>query len=128
MTCHFWDGAKDRDGYGKTRVQARAEYAHRHAYAEYHGLTMEDIRGVIIRHVCDNPSCVNPLHLLPGTQADNLRDMVVRGRHGRAKLTEDDVRAIRADQRLHRVIAEDYKVARPTVSQIKRGEHWTHVE
>lgn len=37
--------------------------------------------GPVLRHRCDNPPCINPAHLEPGTQADNVRDMAERGRH-----------------------------------------------
>ena len=49
-----------------------------------------------VLHTCDNPSCVNPDHLFEGTQADNLDDMVRKGRSGNRKLTSEQVRAIRA--------------------------------
>lgn len=55
----------------------------------------------VVRHACDNPPCCNPLHLLGGTHADNVADKIRRGRgadgsrNGQAKLTEDEVIAIR---------------------------------
>jgi hypothetical protein len=45
----------------------------------------------------------------------------------RSNLTDDDIRAIRADTRLHRIIADDYGIARSGVTQIKNGAHWKHV-
>src|SRR3974390_1974295 len=56
--------------------------------------------GIILRHKCDNPSCINLAHIEEGTQQDNMRDKVERGRqargesHGFAKLKESDVLAI----------------------------------
>jgi len=51
--------------------------AHRFAYQFYIG---EIPPGNVIRHKCDNPSCVNPDHLEIGTPADNSKDMTNRGR------------------------------------------------
>jgi DNA-binding transcriptional MerR regulator len=131
----------DEAGYGHRwyRPTHRNELAHRIAYCEAHGLTMADIADVIIRHRCDNPSCIEPTHLLSGTKADNHRDMVIRRRakhlkgsaHGMAKLTEDQVRYIR--ERLacgHKgsFLAAQFGVTRTTISQIKRGLIWTHVQ
>lgn len=39
-------------------------------------------KGKLVRHRCDNRLCINPEHLLLGTQQDNIMDMVGRGRHG----------------------------------------------
>ena len=37
-------------------------------------------KGMIVRHTCDNPPCINPMHLQLGTQGDNMRDRYMRGR------------------------------------------------
>lgn len=47
-------------------------------------------------------------------------------RHGMAKLTEDQVRAIRLDSRPQRLIAAEYGIRQPAVSRIKRGHRWAH--
>lgn len=74
-TCH-----KDKDGYGKKWHKGRTRGHHRVAYCEYHGVSIESIDGILIRHRCDNPPCINPEHLEPGTTLDNVADRVARGR------------------------------------------------
>lgn len=62
---------------GRTARSHRRILAHRAAYAMTWG---ECPAGAVLRHTCDTPRCVNPCHLVIGTQADNVRDMVARGR------------------------------------------------
>lgn len=50
---------------------------HRKVYYEATGVLPE-----VVRHTCDNPRCINPDHLIAGTQKDNVRDMFSRGRAG----------------------------------------------
>lgn len=94
--CWPWRGWADV--YGKVYHAGRAYYAHRLAYELAKGPVPA---GMIVRHRCDNPKCVNPRHLLVGTYLDNSadaleRDRLVRGsRHGRARLNEAAVRYIR---------------------------------
>lgn len=65
-----------------------------------------------------------------GTRAENYEDARRHGtnskgvRHGGAKLTEQAVSAIRADQRLHREIASAYGISRSRVSAIKSRKDW----
>jgi hypothetical protein len=82
--CWEWTGPRNdlRGGYGtftERRASGRRTWrAHRLAYE----LTFGGIpAGLVVRHACDNPPCVNPLHLLVGTQKQNLADMMLRGRH-----------------------------------------------
>lgn len=66
--CWEWTGAKTAAGYGQ--FTRRKEYAHRHAYEDLVGPIPE---GLVIDHLCRNPSCVNPDHLEPVTQRENIR-------------------------------------------------------
>lgn len=83
--------------------------------------------GLIIRHTCDNPSCVNPDHLLAGTHKDNAQDCMARGRralvhapHTRLrKVTDDQVREIRQDTRNALVVAMTHGISECTVYNIR---------
>jgi len=76
--CWEWQGAKTGDGYGGFWDGTKSSMAHRVSFVIANGITPN-----VCRHTCDNRSCVNPNHLLDGTQADNVRDAVERGRQGR---------------------------------------------
>lgn len=131
-TCWFWIGYKDRQGYGHLMRDGRNVLAHRHAYR----LTRGEPVGVV-RHSCDNPPCCNPEHLLDGTQADNIRDRQVRGRHRPGRLSGEDhpahkltrVRVIelRALWRWGvtvQALADDYGVSYKTVYAVVHGLTW----
>lgn len=79
--CVLWQGAKDKDGYGKFQLNGggRQQHvcAHRYAYFLKHGVWPAQL----ILHSCDTPACVNPDHMEDGDQAKNVRDCVARGRH-----------------------------------------------
>ena len=76
--CHLWTGYRDPVGYGRMYINGAKRIAHRIAWEVAHGPIPE---GMIVMHaVCDNPPCCNPEHLKLGTQADNARDRVRKGR------------------------------------------------
>lgn len=86
--CLEWNGCFNTDGYPragitKTREDGTKYYdsnikLHRLVYQQTR--VAEDIEGRIVRHTCDNPKCLNPVHLDIGTQEDNVQDRVVRER------------------------------------------------
>ena len=85
-----------------------------------------------------NKRFVNPSHLFSGTQLDNARDRDQKGRgvfilpqkgeaHPMAKLTEEDVLAIRADPRTLTQIAKDYNVTNHAICSIRLRKTWRHI-
>lgn len=74
--CVAWTGASAR-GYGYVSVGGRMLRAHRRAWEQQYGPIPA---GMVVMHRCDNPSCVNLDHLALGTQADNVADMLNKGR------------------------------------------------
>lgn len=107
--------------------------AHRFVYQECFG---EIPDGLVVRHKCDKPKCINPEHLELGTDGDNVRDMVSRGRQARGEkngnsiLKESDIREIRflLSKGYSCVeIGKMYKTAAPNISNIKNRKRWRHV-
>lgn len=122
----MWRGQRNQAGYGQlTSMTDGVRVAH-----SAHRLSWELHRGPIpaglwVLHHCDNPSCVNPAHLFVGTAADNTADMIAKGRGNktgrRRKLADDQVRAIRADDRAAHYVAHQYGVSESTIYNIRAG-------
>ena len=133
--CWEWTGARREFGHGAifsgdSESTAPALKAHR-VSAQLAGM---DIEGLVVRHKCDNPPCVNPAHLETGTQNENYGDMIARNRLARGErrsgLTDDEVREIRAraalgDRQID--IAKAFGISRANVSYIVSRKTWGHV-
>lgn len=76
--CREWQGARNEHGYGYLRRAGRQWLTHRWVWTLMNGPIPD---GMKILHRCDNPPCFRLDHLWMGTQADNVRDMIAKGRH-----------------------------------------------
>jgi hypothetical protein len=76
--CEDFEGPKVR-GYGRVTISSKLYIAHRFSYAFYRKVDIECIKGLVIRHLCHNPSCFNPRHLASGDSEANDEDARLHG-------------------------------------------------
>lgn len=133
--CWLWTGSTTEDGYGVIKDKQKTVRTHRVSWEIHNSKPIPD--GLSVLHECDNPPCVNPSHLRLGTPGDNMIDKMLKGRcrvgsdNGSSKLTEEDVRGIKAmliDETPELVIAEKYSVSRSAINRIKLNKYWRHVK
>lgn len=131
--CWNWTARRTAKGYGQFAIDSVPRQAHRVAWELTNGPIPA---GLVVRHGCDNPSCVRPDHLSLGTQADNVRDAVLRRRHARgerngaAKLTSAavlEIRTERAQGFTSTEIGARHGVSEARVRQICTGAGWNHL-
>lgn len=140
--CIEWTGYRTQDGYGQKHHEGKVVYAHRLAYCRHHGVALDSIANQIVRHDCDNPACINPVHMQIGTRTDNSRDRVERGRHliniqkgeecHSAKMTSAQVDSMRSEyvrgSKDHGLVAlsAKYGISNGQVSRILNNKFWAH--
>ncbi len=119
-------------GYTQLRLDGKLQKLHRAIYMLVHGKISST---VVVRHKCDNPSCVNIEHLEAGTQLDNIQDTVNRGRlnqgddHKDAKLNSSQIPTIRSlkGNKTAQEVADLYKVNSQTIRDVWNRITWKHV-
>ena len=133
--CWNWTGGCNSAGYGMFGLGCSSMYlAHRIAYF----LAKGDPGKLCVCHSCDNPKCCNPTHLFLGTRADNNRDMAEKGRatsgekNPHSILTLAQVTEIKTTLKdpplgMGSALARKYGVSTATISRIKTGKRWGHV-
>lgn len=128
---HFWGYRYIRDN----RSRSKSGGAHRWAWELTRGPIPAEM---FVLHRCDNPPCCNPAHLFLGTPADNMHDMVAKGReahvrgenHGAAILTARTVLEIRtalSSGNSQQSLAGRFGVSQTLISAINLRKVWRHI-
>lgn len=88
--------------------------------------------GMNVCHACDNIKCINPSHLFLGTQADNVRDKMEKGRHRfKGKLTLEQVEYIRLHGKKRdptyseSALGKKFGVSHSTIGKVMDGLSWS---
>ena len=135
--CWLWTAGTDNGGYGILSVNAYPVKVHRFSWLLHNG---EIPDGLGVLHRCDNRICVNPNHLFLGTTVENMLDRDAKNRqakgegHGRAVLTEPQVREIRKRYvsrcRMNgaRALAREFGLSKSAVLSVVSGENWKGVQ
>ena len=141
--CWEWKGTKLPKGYGvfsdeppSVGVRGKTISAHRYSFVLHGGVLNE---GDFVLHSCDNPQCTNPIHLRKGTQSENIKEAISKGRkfvpsakgeqHPKSKLTEEQVRFIKSHPELgHKTIADMFGLSLNCIRGVRIGRTWTHIE
>lgn len=131
----LWRGSVLESGYGRLRIGGgKTVRAHRAAFMLFNGPIPPN---TIVRHTSDTPLDVNPRHLILGTHADNIHDMVERGRHlhgarhHSATLTPDLVRELRlrhAAGESYPALAHAYGITHRAVVKVVKRLSWAHID
>jgi len=133
--CWKWTTKSiNNKGYGMFSITKKMYLAHRIVYKLVFGAIPDNL---YILHHCDNPLCCNPSHLFPGTQKNNMEDMIVRGRQccgekiSSSKLKEKDILEIRilysTGDYYQRELGEIYGVGADEISRIVNNKMWKHI-
>lgn len=122
--CWVWRLGLDGDGYGKIKRERRTYRAHRWFFEQQFGFVPP-----LLDHLCRVRSCVNPFHLEPVSNSENIR----RGLP--AKLSMEDVVFIREELRdeigvrvrsgRSKELCERFGVSPSQMSRIKNLQRWT---
>lgn len=123
--CWLWSGGKSGGGYGvisRTSLfpdSPRSPYAHQMAWALAHNTWPPENH--VVRHRCNTPLCVNPAHLVLGTQKQNMDDRASVGHHiTTQRLTEAQVKHILTSEESQSMLASMYGVSQVTISNVRR--------
>jgi len=133
--CLLWPFSVNKNGYPQMRWDGTCREVHRILCKLAHG---EPRGGAASKrhdaaHSCATPRCISPQHVRWKTRKENIAEGTNHTnaqsgeRNKMARLTAEQVLAIRADPRSGSAISRDYGIAQGTVSNIKLRQRWRHI-
>lgn len=130
--CWIWMGQLDDNGYGFIKTSGKNVRVHRVSWETFVGAIPPKMK---VLHQCDIRCCANPDHLFLGTQFDNMRDMIRKGRgpnlngeiNPNSKLTSAQALAIKNSPLGCAELGRVHKISASMASNIKLGKNWTHL-
>lgn len=151
--CWIWNGTSKKHGrknqtmfYGciageidgvRYVPKGKQMLAHRVSWILHYGAIpeTEGSHGTVVMHKCDNPLCVNPEHLMLGSQKDNIDDMNKKSRgsitglapktgtkHHNHVLTEEQIAVIVCSTKTNGDLAKEYNVSKHTIKRVRCGK------
>lgn len=124
-----WSGYQNKYGYGEITIKGIHHLAHRVSYLYFNHLKKID-KLILHKPECNTSWCINPNHLYPGTQQDNINNQIQLGtftgfqqsgeNHYAAKFSDQDINDIREKRKYTscRKLAEEYNTSHQTISDI----------
>lgn len=108
---------------------------HRASWIIHNGIIPD---GLFVLHKCDNPICTNPDHLFLGTNTDNVKDCIKKGRknpsfgenHYNVRLSSDQVKEIKIMTKegySQSQLGNKFNVSPSTIQNIVDGKTWKHI-
>lgn len=128
--CWPWKDSLNADGYGHLSIGSgkNREKVGAHRIAKTLSMGEEIPDGLFVLHMCDNPPCCNPEHLVCATHQENMDDMKNKGRSpvsfGNAKLDWDKVDDIRSSSLTGKELSKIHGVSRATISEVRNNHIW----
>lgn len=130
--CHICiSHAFDKDGYVRVHRHGKDLRGSRYIWSEVNDAQIPE--GMVIMHSCDNPRCINPDHLRPGTIQENIADKIAKGRSKIAirgpRLNKEQAYYIKfISNETYKSLAEKFGVSIGVINGIKIGRTWKWLE
>lgn len=138
--CWIWTGPVNKDGYGHTGGALQkylGTFRSNRVSAALAGMDINDKDKPFVCHTCDNPACVNPMHMFMGSAGDNSNDRNKKNRtakgerQGSSILTQNQVEEIRSKYipkvYTKPMLAKEYNVSIHCIKDVVYNQSWKHV-